>query len=146
MKDRCSLGFAWAARRELLEQHQFYDACILGGGDRMLLCAALGQYEGGIIRTYMNPQQARHFVAWGRSFHESVRGRVGFIDGNVFHLWHGELENRRYVERHRGFSSFNFDPVSDIAIDGKGVWRWNGPKTEMHRYVRSYFESRREDG
>ena len=89
--------------------HQFYDACILGGGDRMLVCAALGQYEAGIIRTYMNSQQARHFVAWG-------------------------------------FSSFHFYPLNDIAVQTNGVWRWQGSKTEMHRYVRRYFESRREDG
>jgi hypothetical protein len=33
-------GFAWAARRELLDRHGFFDACVLGGGDRALAFAA----------------------------------------------------------------------------------------------------------
>ncbi len=30
---RYARGFAWAARRELLERHGFFDECIIGGGD-----------------------------------------------------------------------------------------------------------------
>ncbi len=146
MKNRCSLGFAWAARRDLLDRHQFYDAGILGGGDRLLLCAALQESQAGIIRLYMNAGQARHFGSWARDFQKSVQGHIGFVDQPLIHLWHGDLENRRYVERHRGLSSFEFDPVGDIAVDENGVWRWSGTKTEMHRYVQGYFASRREDG
>lgn len=40
-----NIGMAWAARRELLEQHGFYDGCVIGGGDSALICAAFGVPE-----------------------------------------------------------------------------------------------------
>ena len=33
-------GFAWTASRKLLDQHKFFDACILNGGDRAMNCVA----------------------------------------------------------------------------------------------------------
>src|SRR5208283_3793708 len=32
-------GYAWAARREVLDQTGFYDRCIVGGGDAVMGCA-----------------------------------------------------------------------------------------------------------
>jgi len=140
------LGFAWAARRELVEKHGLYDACILGGGDRAYICAALGCFELCTSPLRMGSRRVEHYLAWARPFYEAVRGRVDFIDGRLFHLWHGELVNRRYKERHDSFIEYYFDPFTDIVQVPSGCWRWNGAKAEMHQYVRRYFESRKEDG
>ncbi|HUI26907.1 MAG TPA: hypothetical protein VL403_12555, partial [Candidatus Kryptonia bacterium] len=40
-----ALGMAWAARRELLERHGLYDACILGSGDKAMVLAGLGYFD-----------------------------------------------------------------------------------------------------
>ena len=40
LKLKTTDGLAWAARRHVLARHGFYDACILGSGDRAMLCAA----------------------------------------------------------------------------------------------------------
>jgi hypothetical protein len=139
-------GLAWAARRDLLEVHGLYDACILGSGDRAILCAAMGIFESGVNAVGKHGRQIEHYLAWAKPFHRAVGGRVGFVDGRVLHLGHGDLRNRRYAQRHEGLVRFGFDPFSDIALDPSGSWRWNGSKSEMHKYVRSYFESRKEDG
>jgi hypothetical protein len=139
-------GLAWAARRELLEAHGLYDACILGSGDRAILCAAMGIFESGLNAVGMRGRQIEHYMAWAGPFHRSVGGRVGFVDGRVLHLWHGDLINRKYGQRHKGLERFGFDPFSDIALDSSGCWRWNGSKSEMHEYVKAYFTSRKEDG
>ena len=141
-----ALGLAWAAPRRLLETHGFYDAGVLGGGDRALACAAFAQFDGLRDTWCANPRQSSHFLAWARPFHEDVSGGVGCADGAVFHLWHGHKQDRRYVERYQGFRVFDFDPSRDIAIDPSGCWRWNTDKPEMHRYVSDYFHGRREDG
>ena len=94
----------------------------------------------------MNPRRTQHYLAWARPYFNRVQGRVGYIPGRVFHLWHGDLNNRRHQERHRLFAQFDFDPYTDIALDPNGCWRWNSDKTEMHAFVRHYFESRKEDG
>jgi hypothetical protein len=139
-------GLAWASRREVLEEHRLYDACILGTGDRAMLCAALGKLDYGARATLMNDRWRRHYLAWARPYSESVMGRVGSIQGRLFHLWHGDIKDRQYGERHGRLQAFDFDPVTDIALDDGGCWRWNSDKTALHAFVRSYFESRNEDG
>jgi hypothetical protein len=39
-KNRVAPGFAWAARRELFEQHRIHDACIVGGAVSAFASAA----------------------------------------------------------------------------------------------------------
>src|SRR5262245_52692679 len=138
-----SPGYVWAASREFLERHRLYDACIVGGGDIAVARAAYGCFEVAMRRQHLNRD---HYLAWAHPFYDAVRGKVAFVKGNLFHLWHGKLEHRRYLERHDGLSRFQFDPFEDIAIDHNGVWRWNSDKREMHDYVRDYFRSRSEDG
>jgi hypothetical protein len=142
---KSTAGLAWAARRDLLATHGFYDACILGSGDRAILCAAMGYFDYGIDAAGLRGRQIQHYLAWARPFHRDVGGRVGFIDGRVFHLWHGDLENRQYAQRLEGLGQFEFDPFTDIVLDPSGCWRWKNGKAEMHSYVKRYFESRKED-
>ena len=138
-------GLAWAARRDLLEARKLYDAAILGSGDALLVNAALGVFDLGGESVLINSRQRQNYLAWARPFHESVDGRVGFINSCVYHLWHGDLRNRKYQERYIGFQAFDFDPAVDLAFDESRCWKWNSDKPEMHRYVRDYFDARRED-
>lgn len=138
-------GNAWAARRDLLDEHGLYDALILGCGDKAMYCAAYGKIDEAVGAIPMNEAQAAHFRAWAVPFHRSVAGRVGFIDVDAEHLWHGKLTDRRYGDRYKDFAVFRFDPTGDIVQDENGVWRWNSPKEEMHRFVLDYFHARRED-
>ena len=141
-----TVGLAWAARREILDRHGLYAAAILGSGDRLILSAAFGRCGLGRRTIAMNDAQMEHYVAWAEPFSHSVRGRVGFIEHTVRHLWHGDLRDRRYAERHQALARFNFDPAADLALDASGAWRWASDKPRLQRYVRDYFESRREDG
>lgn len=146
VEKRISSGLAWVARREVLDQHGFYDACIMGSGNRAIACAALGRFDDAIHYLQMNPIWAKHYMEWAQPYFDTVQGSVGYTDGGLFHLWHGELENRRYAERHEYLSKCGFDPTKDVYIDDNGAWRWSGAKTEMEKYIRDYFQSRREDG
>jgi hypothetical protein len=137
-------GLAWAARRELTEKHGLYDACILGGGDLGLVSAVQGSF-GAATRT-MNDRQAEHYLRWAEPWHEAVRGRAGVLDGTLLHLWHGDVEDRGYRERHDVLHRHDFDPSRDIALDDNGSWRWSTDKPGMHDSVRAYFAARREDG
>jgi len=139
-------GLAWAARRSLLDRHGLYDAHILGAGDRAVVCAAIGRFDYWVDAVAANRSQEQHYRAWGEPFYADVAGAIGFVDGRIFHLWHGDIKDRHYAKRHREFRTFEFDPFSDIAIDANGCWRWNSVKPEMHQYVSDYFTTRKEDG
>lgn len=144
-KRKYTTGHAWAARRDLLERHGFYDAGILGGGDRALACAAFGQFLAVAQNWPMNSRQFDHYLAWARPFFDAVQARVGYLDCTIFHLWHGPWESRRYAQRYVGLEPFHFDPFTDVALGDNGCWRWNSRKPDMHQYVRDYFAMRKED-
>jgi len=137
-------GLAWAARRSLLDRHGLYDAHILGAGDRAMVCAAIGKFEDWVNATAANKVQERHYRTWGEPFFADVAAQIGFIEGRIFHLWHGDTKHRR--KPHMEFSKFEFDPFNDLAVDASGAWRWSSHKPEMHRFVSDYLMGRREDG
>ncbi len=140
-----SIGLAWAARREVLDGLGFYDACVLGGGDAVLMAAAIVEPHQLQI-SKMNASQLEHFLRWHKQFYQRVQGNVSYIDGRLLHLWHGDLERRQYCERHDILEQHQFDPESDLSLDVNQVWRWNSSKPEFHQSVRQYFDVRCEDG
>jgi hypothetical protein len=60
-------------------------------------------------------------------------GRLSFVNGQVLHLWHGDLENRKYAQRHEELGRFGAEPVSDVVLDPSGCWGWNRSKSQMHK-------------
>ena len=145
-QETATSGLAWASRRDILEEFGLYDACIIGSGNKAVLSAALGVPEHFVQAIEMNHRRAEHYLAWARPYFNRIQGRVGYTPERIFHLWHGDLHDRRHQARHHPFAQFDFDPYTDIAVDQNGCWRWNSDKTDMHAFVRQYFESRKEDG
>ena len=141
-----SPGHAWAAHREAVEQSGFYDAMILGSGDFAMAMAAVAQYNDLVSSYGMNSSQAKHYLAWAKKWSRAIKGRIGVVEGGIRHLWHGNLEDRGYDRRYELLAQFAFDPYTDIVMGANGCWCWNSDKSELHEYIRKYFESRKEDG
>lgn len=141
-----SKGMVWAARRELLERHDFYDVCVVGGGPLAMAAAAYGQFDLVMDHMQMNEGQRSHFLAWAESYFLSVRGNVGCIPATISHLWHGARDDRGYRTRYTGLRPYAFDPVCDLSLTTENVWQWGSAKPSLHEYVKRYFLSRREDG
>jgi hypothetical protein len=139
-------GFGWAARRELLQAHGWYDASILGGGDHAFAGAALGHFDISARRQRMHGRRREAYLKWARDFYADVGGKVSFLDQAAVHLWHGDLQFRRYGERHAGLELHGFDPQSDLVASAQGAWCWARSNPGLHTCVRNHFESRNEDG
>jgi len=140
-------GFGWAARRDVLEACDgFYDACIVGGADRVMAHAWFGDYNAPIVREIALGRIWPHYQKWAQKAHQVVRGSVSSIEGVLLHLWHGESAHRRYFERHEPLVGLGFDPGVDLTLNTYGCWEWSGDKPGLQRWMRSYFEGRREDG
>ena len=139
-------GFAWAARRALLDAHGLYDRAILGGGD--LISAHAFAADTDFLRglhmflRMVTPQERAAIGAWGAGVAEDTGGRIGWTPGRLLHLHHGPLANRKYVERFGILRDAQFDPDRDIALDANGCWKWNSDKPELHQRVFDYFVSR----
>lgn len=139
----CAHGYAWAASRRLLDAHGLYDAVVIGGTDSAIVRAAYGRFDDALRLQALHRD---HYLAWAQPFHSAVDSNVTFLDGDIFHLWHGSTKDRRYRARNEEFMRFQFNPFTDIAADRYGAWRWNSDRRDMHDYVREYFVARREDG
>jgi hypothetical protein len=139
-------GLAWVARRELLDNHKLYDACIIGGGDGPILSGVLGNFVDISEYLKMNAKRKQHFLDWATPLYREVSGDLGFVSGDIYHLWHGAIKDRNYDKRRAGLERHAFNPYTDIAIDECGCWRWNSDKPELHKYLRDYFSQRMEDG
>lgn len=138
-------GFAWAARRELITRTRLYDACIFGAGDRALIQAATGRIEQEIGSRISSPAHAAHYRKWAAPFQRAVAGSIGYVAGEVVHLWHGDFRDRGYRVRFDDFRRLGFDPERDIALDGAACWRWASDKPELHARAGDLFSARRED-
>lgn len=139
-------GFGWAARRELLDRHGLYDACISGSGDHFMAHAMRGDLVMECEECPTSPRLREHFGQWAKSFHADVSGRIRSTAGTVLHLWHGDTKDRAYGARHEELIRLNFDPSADLRLDGNGLWEWAGDKPRLRRWMHDYFESRKEDG
>ncbi|MDT9678140.1 hypothetical protein F6R97_26840 [Pseudomonas sp. JV414] len=140
-------GLAWAARRSLLERHRFYDAMIVGSGDRALACAAVGRPDDAIMTARMSPARVEHYLRWAIPLQKEIDRAVGVRSGRLFHLWHGSIANRRYLERHEMLASLNFEPERDLVVSPGGAWQWNSNVSlELREALENYFSTRQEDG
>jgi len=138
-------GLAWAARRQILEDHGLYDTMIVGGGTRALVSAMYGQFDEVIDAFQLNAARKEHYLRWAQPYHDAVGERVGYVPGRIFHLWHGDIENRNYAGRYRGLVDSNFEP-DDLEIGSNGAWQWARSKPELEKFLLNHFISRAEDG
>jgi hypothetical protein len=141
-----SFGIAWAASAELMRRHSFYDAMVIGSGDRAMACAAYGNYTAAVDTLCLSQERASHYLDWARPYHDSIDGNVGFLPGVIYHLWHGEISDRSYKERHQALAELDFRLDRDLERDLNGFWKWRRPRPDLEDFFRRYFKSRREDG
>ena len=87
-----------------------------------------------------------HYLRWAQPFAAEVQGQIGCAPGMALHLWHGDPVNRQYASRNAVLQRHRFDPAADLRLSETGLWEWASAKPEMHREVKAYFTSRREDG
>jgi hypothetical protein len=141
-------GFAWAARRELLDRHGLYAHAIAGNADHLMAHAIFGDWNASCVRRLLgiNTPSAAHYRKWAKPFWSDVKDNFATVPGDVLHLWHGELINRRYLPRAKELLAFDYDPDRDVRVDGGGALEWASARPELHRWSTEYYQQRREDG
>jgi hypothetical protein len=140
-------GFAWGMRREILQRHGLYDACIAGGADHLMAHAFTGEWESACLDRMLGPPAPyrAHAIGWCERIYEDVRARVGHVPGQLLHLWHGELPMRRYWQRLADLARAGFDPLRDVKTNADGCLEWASEHAALHDLMRRYFAERRED-
>ena len=97
------VGFAWGATRELLSYCLLYDKALIGGADHIIAHAAMGQIPCNCI-TNSFTDNIDEVNIWSRKFYAYANGKVGSVEGDLYHLWHGHLKKRAYLKRIQEFT------------------------------------------
>ena len=144
-------GYAWAARRELLDSAQLYDACIVGSADHVMAHAMLFEPNSPCVTRLLgtNTPHLRHFHAWAcrlQSISQQLGlSGLGFVPGTIRHLWHGSPIERRYFERNQRLRLLGFDPARDLLAEPNEPWKLRDPDGPIARFLVDYFAQRNED-
>jgi len=135
-------GIAWAARRSILSSCGFPDWMVVGGADAVLVRMMFGEHIHWSRNSLVTDSLEAKVRDWGRRFTDMVQGRVGFVGGDVLHLFHGPMGNRKYCDRYMILEEENYDPDKDIYIDDNGLWAWSDAGGRLAAKVKEYFKMR----
>ena len=127
------VGFAWGAKREVLERVPLYDHALVGGADHIIAHASAGQI-GHTCITKSFTENINIINMWSQKFYNVVGGSIGYVKGDLYHIWHGTLESREYLKRVKEFT-----PKSKgiTEKDKNGLY-----VTKDDSYVKKYFDKR----
>ena len=143
-------GFAWAIRRDLfVSMSGLYAHQISGNGDTIVAAGMYGDLTMSLLNAdRMNAAMLRHWQEWATGAAAAVQGRIGYVDVEIHHLYHGELHDRQYADRWANLVRNGYDPFTHIVARPGEALRWSplAPHA-LRQSVASYLlEARKEDG
>jgi hypothetical protein len=142
-------GYSWAMRRELFDNVGLYEHAVCGTGDHFVAHALCNDHGFCIRHAFDNDErQMQHLKEWSDHFYRATGGSFAVVPGEILHLWHGDLINRRYALRMHEITRLGFDPYVDVvARPGQPLeWHPTMDKPALKAYFAEYFKNRREDG
>lgn len=129
------VGFAWGARRDVLDIMPLYDKALIGGADHIMAHAAAGQIGHSCI-TKSFTDDIKAVNDWSALFYNLINGKIGYVKGELYHIWHGYLGKRQYLKRIQDFTS-KAKNITERDENGLFVTK-NGDD----EYVKQYFNHR----
>ncbi len=139
-------GFAWAARREALEDvGGLIDWSILGGGDTFMAYALVGVLNQRFMPKSLGPSGVRLLQQWEQRAEKYIRRNVGYVKGSIYHYWHGNRKDRGYYDRGTILTKASFDPEKDLYRDSQLLYQINPENILLRDGAQAYFRQRNED-
>lgn len=140
-------GFAWAARREALEDlGGLIDWGVLGGGDTFMAFALIGAINQRTMPNSLGVSGVRLLQNWQDRAEKYIRRNVGFVKGSIHHHWHGSRADRAYYDRGSILTGASFDPEKDLYRDTQLAYQINPENILLRDGAQQYFRQRNEDG
>lgn len=131
------VGFAWGAKMEILRAVPLYDKALIGGADHIIAHAAANQLCHTCI-TKAFSENIDEVNEWSKKFSKVVDGKIGYVDGLLMHIWHGDISKREYLKR-----IVEFTPATKRITTKDRNGLYVNPNKQDEQYMKDYF-SRRE--
>lgn len=134
-------GFAMAMRRDV----QQFPWAVVGGGDAVFLRGVAG-----LIGEFSHKRMSALTQAAWLEWSSKAAADMSFVDGDIFHLWHGPLKGRQYYDRYAKFVEAipaSVGDIRDLLVENEdGVWAWREDvKKALNTMMLRYFMGRDDD-
>lgn len=130
-------GFGWAFKRSWFRRYGFFQYGITGSGDTLSAAAWLGvQFNPSYLQQALKPAYKEYCT-------NTPMPSIMCASGNVYHLWHGTRENRKYLDRHKILAGIE-DIRKVLKLGNEGVFEITDKAVEEK--LRDYFNNRQDDG
>jgi hypothetical protein len=136
---------AWVFKRSTLESFRLYEHMILGGFDHAMIHAMFPELDATAVTKKMVSYPLPGITEWVAKVGAAIDGKVGYVPGICYHLFHGQASQRRYGNRYRNPILDSFDPDRDLAINSDGLLALKNPKSKLARYLWTHFWLRNDD-
>jgi hypothetical protein len=118
-----------------------YDKCLIGGADHVMAHAIVGHQQGRlhhcVTKSHVDEADRQDINLWSDKFHELCEGKLGFVSGDVLHLYHGDLKDRNYYHRIKDFSK-HIQRITEK--DPNGLFTTDD--NDIIQYLQGYFKGR----
>jgi hypothetical protein len=140
-------GFGWAVPSHVYRRVLLYDKLIVGGGDSLIYEAANDAMATWLEKRYSTYRHAEDVFDWANQWWDEIQGDIGYASNNIETFYHGNLKNRRYLNRYDILKKSGFDPKKDVVTDPvNGTIEWTHTrKPYLKSSIREYFSDRKED-
>ena len=108
---------------------------LIGGADHIIAHAAAGQIPHSCI-TKSFTDNLDEVLNWSKRFYKLIQGRIGFVQGDLYHIWHGDIDKRQYLKRIQDFTT---KTKQIIHKDENGLYVTHAGDDE---YMKKYFKHR----
>lgn len=137
-------GFAWAARREAINDlGGLLDHLIVGGADYLMSICLTGAAS---LPPWTRKGTSGQWVReWKARCDRYICGNVGYVPGLLLHYWHGKKTQRQYTNRWKIIANNDFNPDTDLKRDWQGLWQLTDRKPKLRDEIRHFFRARNED-
>jgi hypothetical protein len=111
------------------------DFAVWGGGDWHMAHALIEQPQY-MMRTDLHSNYKNLVNQWFDRCRTHIRRNVGYMDGVVFHNWHGIKEARGYNAKHELLAQIGFDPLKHIKRDAQNIYQLHDDGSEAYVKLR----------
>lgn len=134
-------GMAIAIRLDGDVRWRLYEGNIVGSGD-LVLMAAVTNHLDQLFRIRPFTRAHRESICSWKAEHVPDDIRWGYVENHLAHLWHGEIENRRYLERNAILIECDYDPARDLDAATTGALKLTDRGSDLKRMIAEYMGSR----
>lgn len=138
-------GYGWAISREGYNKiGKIPDIFIVGGGDTRISYGMLG------IDVYLERQDFNFtddYKKYVYNLYDKVKLLTfDYIDCNIYHCYHGQRKDRKYHDRHKLLSEYNYNPITNLEYNSDGLLVPTSDfNVELLTKIKEYFFERKED-